>query len=60
MLTQNVGEVVLHFEVTKQIFNYSGGRSFLRTQFRAKYFSDPVVNLNFYFPVNFAPFQDMS
>ena len=58
MVTQNVG-VVLHSEVTKRIFNHSGGRSLLRTHFKAKYFPGQVIYLNFCFPVNFMPFQDM-
>ena len=58
MVTQNVG-VVLHSEVTKRIFSHSGGRSLLRTHFKAKYFPGQVIYLNFCFPVNFMPFQDM-
>ena len=59
MVTQKVGERVLHPEVTKQLFSHRGGRSFLITHFTAKYFPDRVIYLNFYFPVHFTPFQDM-
>ena len=59
MVTQKVGEGVLHPDVTKQLFSHRGGRSFLITHFTAKYFPDRVIYLNFYFPVNFTPFQDM-